>query len=69
MAKKATKIKKKTEKRDRGPSTTVQFRAEATGYLRELEAMIEKELGITLQPSQVVTIALKNEVARRKEES
>ncbi len=66
MAKKATKTKKKNGN-DRGPTTTVQFRQEATSLLRELEEMIEAEVGIKLQPSQVVLIALKGEVARRKE--
>lgn len=68
MAKTAKKTKKKEAKRDRGPTTTVQFRQEATELLRELEGRIEEELGIKLQPSQVVLIALKNEVARRREE-
>lgn len=74
MAKKA----KKTGRRGRprasengGKSTTVQLRREATAYLRELEDLIqeemkEQELDVQLQPNQVVLIALKNEVARRK---
>ncbi len=64
---KVTKKKTKKNGNDRGPTTTVQLRQEATGYLRELEAAFEEELGIKLQPTQVVLIALKNEVARRKE--
>ena len=65
--KKTTKTKKKNGKR--GPMTTVVFREEATALLRELESMIEAEVGIKLQPSQVVLIALKGEIARRKEDS
>ncbi len=65
---KTTKKTKKKNGNDRGPTTTVQFRQEATELLRELEGRIEEELGIKLQPSQVVLIALKNEVARRREE-
>ena len=70
MAKKTTKTTtKKTAKRDRGPATSIQLREEATVLLRELEEMIAEEVGIKILPSQVITIALKNEVARRKEGS
>jgi len=64
---KTTKKTTKKNGRDRGATTTVQFRQEATALLRELTDMIEADVGIKLQPSQVILIALKNEVARRKE--
>ena len=72
MAKTNTTKKKARPKRvrdERGITTSVSLRGEAVQSLREVTRLIQEAVGVELTPAQVVGMALKNELDRRKEQS